>query len=147
MNWLLLEMGPLRVAGEAWKGGLQGCTSPYPLSRSVPPPRVVLWYRPNLTAAILKYPHTQTEVSQGWGFTFIHILDKCQKTGCSPTHYSCIARINCSKGSSQTQPRVGKRNISSFYYFLSVFHIFFLNLVLWQGGSPTPEGLPWICHW
>ena len=35
---LLLEMGPLRAAGEAWKGGLQGCTSPYPLSRSVPPP-------------------------------------------------------------------------------------------------------------
>ena len=36
---LLLEMGPLRVAGEAWKGDLQGRTSPYPLSRSVPPPR------------------------------------------------------------------------------------------------------------
>ena len=36
---LLLEMGPLRAAGEAWKGGLQGRTSPYPLSRSVPPPR------------------------------------------------------------------------------------------------------------
>ena len=35
---LLLEMGPLRAAGEAWKGGLQGRTSPYPLSRSVPPP-------------------------------------------------------------------------------------------------------------
>ena len=34
----LLEMGPLRAAGEAWKGGLQGRTSPYPLSRSVPPP-------------------------------------------------------------------------------------------------------------
>ena len=34
----LLGMGPLRTAGEAWKGGLQGCTSPYPLSRSVPPP-------------------------------------------------------------------------------------------------------------
>ena len=34
---LLLEMGPLRAAGEAWKGGLQGRTSPYPLSRSVPP--------------------------------------------------------------------------------------------------------------
>ena len=34
---LLLEMGPLRTTGEAWKGGLQGCTSPYPLSRSVPP--------------------------------------------------------------------------------------------------------------
>ena len=26
---LLLEMGPLRAAGEAWKGGLQGRTSPY----------------------------------------------------------------------------------------------------------------------
>ena len=35
---LLLEMGPLRTTGEAWKGGLQGRTSPYPLSRSVPPP-------------------------------------------------------------------------------------------------------------
>ena len=35
---LLLEMGPLWAAGEAWKGGLQGRTSPYPLSRSVPPP-------------------------------------------------------------------------------------------------------------
>ena len=35
---LLLKMGPLRAAGEAWKGGLQGRTSPYPLSRSVPPP-------------------------------------------------------------------------------------------------------------
>ena len=34
---LLLEMGPLRAAGEAWKGGLQGRTSLYPLSRSVPP--------------------------------------------------------------------------------------------------------------
>ena len=34
---LLLEMGPLRTAGEAWKGGIQGRTSPYPLSRSVPP--------------------------------------------------------------------------------------------------------------
>ena len=34
---LLLEMGPLRAAGEAWKGGLQCRTSPYPLSRSVPP--------------------------------------------------------------------------------------------------------------
>ena len=34
---LLLEMGPLRAAEEAWKGGLQGHTSPYPLSRSVPP--------------------------------------------------------------------------------------------------------------
>ena len=33
----LLEIGPLRTAGEAWKGGLQGRTSPYPLSRSVPP--------------------------------------------------------------------------------------------------------------
>ena len=31
-------MGPLRTTGEAWKGGLQGHTSPYPLSRSVPPP-------------------------------------------------------------------------------------------------------------
>ena len=39
---LLLEMGPLRAAGEAWKGGLQGRTSPYPLSRSVPPPPPVL---------------------------------------------------------------------------------------------------------
>ena len=38
---LLLEMGPLRAAGEAWKGGLQGRTSPYPLSRSVPPPGCV----------------------------------------------------------------------------------------------------------
>ena len=37
---LLLEMGPLRAAGEAWKGGLQGRTSRYPLSRSVPPPPV-----------------------------------------------------------------------------------------------------------
>ena len=35
---LLLEMRPLRTTGEAWKGGLQGRTSPYPLSRSVPPP-------------------------------------------------------------------------------------------------------------
>ena len=35
---LLLEMGPLWAAGEAWKGGLQGRTSPYPLSRSVTPP-------------------------------------------------------------------------------------------------------------
>ena len=34
---LLLEMGPLQTAGEVWKGGLQGHTSPYPLSRSVPP--------------------------------------------------------------------------------------------------------------
>ena len=42
---LLLEMGPLRAAGEAWKGGLQGCTSPYPLSRSVPPPRVSWVYK------------------------------------------------------------------------------------------------------
>ena len=44
---LWLEMGPLRAAGEAWKGGLQGRTSPYPLSRSVPPPgnlpRTILW--------------------------------------------------------------------------------------------------------
>ena len=38
---LLLEMGPLRAAGEAWKGGLQGRTSPYPLSRSVPPQDVM----------------------------------------------------------------------------------------------------------
>ena len=35
---LLLEMGPLRAAGEAWKGDPQGRTSSYPLSRSVPPP-------------------------------------------------------------------------------------------------------------
>ena len=35
---LLLKMGPLRAAGEAWKGGLQGRTSPYSISRSVPPP-------------------------------------------------------------------------------------------------------------
>ena len=35
---LLLEMGPLRATGEVWKGGLQGRTSPYPLSRLVPPP-------------------------------------------------------------------------------------------------------------
>ena len=35
---LLHEMEPLRAAGEAWKGGLQGRTSPYPLSRPVPPP-------------------------------------------------------------------------------------------------------------
>ena len=35
---LYLEMGSLRAAGEAWKWGLQGRTSPYPLSRSVPPP-------------------------------------------------------------------------------------------------------------
>ena len=32
---LLLEMGPLRAAGEAWKGGLQGRTSPYPLFRGL----------------------------------------------------------------------------------------------------------------
>ena len=31
----LLEMGLLRTTGEAWKGGLQGRTSPYPLSWSV----------------------------------------------------------------------------------------------------------------
>ena len=31
-------MGPLRAAGEAWKGGLQGRTSPYPLSSAPPPP-------------------------------------------------------------------------------------------------------------
>ena len=30
-------MGPLQTKGEAWKGGLQGHTSPYPLSSSVPP--------------------------------------------------------------------------------------------------------------
>ena len=44
---LLLEMGPLRAAGEAWKGGLQGHTSPYQISRSVPPPGLlapVYWY-------------------------------------------------------------------------------------------------------
>ena len=35
---LLLKMGPLRTTGEVWKGGLQGRTSPYSLSRSVPPP-------------------------------------------------------------------------------------------------------------
>ena len=35
---LLLEMVPLRTTGEAWKGGLQGRTSQYPLSRSVPLP-------------------------------------------------------------------------------------------------------------
>ena len=34
---LWTEMGPLRTTGEAWKGGLQGRTSPYPLSRSLPP--------------------------------------------------------------------------------------------------------------
>ena len=34
---LLLEMGPLRTSGAAWKGGLQGRTSSYPLSRSVLP--------------------------------------------------------------------------------------------------------------
>ena len=32
------QMGPLRITGEARKGGIQGRTSPYPLSRSVPPP-------------------------------------------------------------------------------------------------------------
>ena len=31
---LLLEMGPLWTTGEVWKGGLQGRTSPYPLSGS-----------------------------------------------------------------------------------------------------------------
>ena len=36
---LLLEMEPLRTTGEAWKEGLQGRTSPYLLSRSVPPCR------------------------------------------------------------------------------------------------------------
>ena len=30
-------MGPLQAAEEAWKGGLQDRTSPYPFSRSVPP--------------------------------------------------------------------------------------------------------------
>ena len=35
---LLLEMGPLWTTGEAWKGGLQDSTSPYPLSRSVTSP-------------------------------------------------------------------------------------------------------------
>ena len=39
---LLLEMVPLWTTGEAWKGGLQGRTSPYPLSRSVPPPPGVI---------------------------------------------------------------------------------------------------------
>ena len=34
---LLLEMGPLRAAGEAWKGGLQGRTSPYPFLGQCPP--------------------------------------------------------------------------------------------------------------
>ena len=43
---LLLEMGPLRAAGEAWKWGLQGRTSPYPLSRSVPPPGTGFSNRP-----------------------------------------------------------------------------------------------------
>ena len=37
LTLLLLEMGPLRTAGEEWKGVLQGRTPPYPLSRSVPP--------------------------------------------------------------------------------------------------------------
>ena len=46
---LSLEMGPLRAAGEAWKGGLQGRTSPYPLSRSVPPPgRIMSLFNPIL---------------------------------------------------------------------------------------------------
>ena len=31
-------MGPLRAAGEAWKGGLQGRTSPYPFLGQCPPP-------------------------------------------------------------------------------------------------------------
>ena len=39
---LLLEMGPLRAAGEAWKGGLQGRTSPYPFLGQCPPPPGVL---------------------------------------------------------------------------------------------------------
>ena len=41
-------MGPLRTIGEAWKGGLQGRTSQYPLSWSVPPGQ-------NLMNLFLKY--------------------------------------------------------------------------------------------
>ena len=47
---LLLEMGPLRAAGEAWKGGLQGRTSPYPLSRSVPPRAHILHWACKIVA-------------------------------------------------------------------------------------------------
>ena len=36
---LLLEMGPLRAAGEVWKGGLQGRTSPYSPFLGQCPPR------------------------------------------------------------------------------------------------------------
>ena len=52
---LLLEMGPLRAAGEAWKGGLQGRTSPYPLSRSVPPRAIkmsLVWSTSNSKIAL-----------------------------------------------------------------------------------------------
>ena len=48
-------MGPLRAAGEAWKGGLQGRTSPYPFLGQCPPGPIlrqihadsILFYRTN----------------------------------------------------------------------------------------------------
>ena len=48
---LLLEMGPLRTAGEVWKGGLQGRTSLYPLCRSVPP--LGLWWDSNFSDVLI----------------------------------------------------------------------------------------------
>ena len=41
----LREMRPSRTAEEAWKGGLQGRTSPYPISRSVPPGVLISTHR------------------------------------------------------------------------------------------------------
>ena len=58
---LLLEMGPLRAAGEAWKGGLQGRTSPYPLSRSVPP-RGGLHDHGSFHTDRINEPHTHPQV-------------------------------------------------------------------------------------
>ena len=44
--WERREKGVLRTKGEARKGGLQGRTSPYPLSRSVPPGVLMLSMNP-----------------------------------------------------------------------------------------------------
>ena len=76
---LLLEMRPLRAAREAWKGGLQGRTSPYPLSRSVPLGTSTSAVQPIQTTCIVhQYYNTVSYTS------FLFIVDIT-----SSIHFTC----------------------------------------------------------
>ena len=97
---LLLEMGPLRATGEAWKGGLQGRTSPYPLSRSVPPrafgsrPDVIqLLYQEPFWGLAAFYSYFEEEINWLYKFRNYFVICNFDKVSNSYTWLNLIRQI------------------------------------------------------